>query len=346
MKKLSILFLTAFVFEISIAQWTTSGTNIYNSNTGNVGVGTATPQYALDVTGDVRGSHSFYCDQGTDNLGSVHFALRTRDHVFRFGWGLITNETGGNLGSDFSIWRYGDDGSYLSNTFFIKRSNGYVGIGNATPAYNLDVVGTNKANSFITDAGMPSYSGDYQFRSSGTYKGRFIWYSSAYSGLSSNSITVENPTGVHIADFFENGNTAFGGNVAIGTTNDHGYKLAVNGNVLAQKIRISQTGWPDYVFHPTYKLPSLKDLENYIKQNNHLPEVPSADEVKQNGLDVGDNQAVLLKKIEELTLYIIEQDKTIKEQDKKIESQQHQITDLMEIKKDLETIKAKLQAKN
>jgi uncharacterized coiled-coil protein SlyX len=78
---------------------------------------------------------------------------------------------------------------------------------------------------------------------------------------------------------------------------------------------ITQTGrWPDYVFSKQYKLPSLADVENFINQNSHLPGIPSAAEVEKKGIDVANNQAALLKKIEELTLYIIEQDKTIKKQ--------------------------------
>ena len=91
--------------------------------------------------------------------------------------------------------------------------------------------------------------------------------------------------------------------------------LAVNGTVSAQKMLISQTGrWPDYVFSKQYKLPSLSEVEAFINQNSHLPGIPSATEVEKKGIDVANNQAALLKKIEELTLYIIEQEKTIQKQ--------------------------------
>ncbi len=72
---------------------------------------------------------------------------------------------------------------------------------------------------------------------------------------------------------------------------------------------MTQTGWSDYVFDKTYKLRSLKSLESYINENKHLPEIPTAAEVKDKGISVGDNQALLLKKIEELTLYVIELNK-------------------------------------
>jgi hypothetical protein len=93
-------------------------------------------------------------------------------------------------------------------------------------------------------------------------------------------------------------------------------KLWVNGDMLSKKVKVTQTGWPDYVFEKAYHLPSLAEVEKYIQQHKHLPDVPSAAEIEKNGLDLGDNQAVLLKKIEELTLYAIDQDKKIETQNK------------------------------
>ena len=90
------------------------------------------------------------------------------------------------------------------------------------------------------------------------------------------------------------------------------YSLAVNGDALFNKVKVKlYANWPDYVFHKTYTLMPLYEVEKFIQANNHLPEVPTASEVEKEGLDIGDNQAVLLKKIEEMTLYIIEQDKRI-----------------------------------
>jgi len=88
-------------------------------------------------------------------------------------------------------------------------------------------------------------------------------------------------------------------------------KLSVNGYTYSKKVKVTQTGWPDYVFHKDYFLRSLPEIENYIQQHQHLPGVPSAADVEKEGLDLGDNQVALLKKIEELTLYIISLNKEV-----------------------------------
>lgn len=111
------------------------------------------------------------------------------------------------------------------------------------------------------------------------------------------------------------------GNVGIGVaTVGPDYKLYVNGFIKAKKLRIDMNGWADYVFDPSYDLMPLPDLEKYIRANRHLPEIPTAAEVEKEGIDVGSNQTALLKKIEELTLYIIEQNKKLESQQARIEA--------------------------
>ncbi|WP_199119357.1 hypothetical protein [Pedobacter sp. ASV28] len=109
------------------------------------------------------------------------------------------------------------------------------------------------------------------------------------------------------------GNKSFSGNISIGTTDSKGYKLAIAGNMIAEEIKVKLQGtWPDYVFHKDYQLPSLTELEQFIGENNHLPGVPSEKEVKEAGnISLGEMNKILLKKIEELTLYVIEQQKVI-----------------------------------
>ncbi|MDQ7949894.1 MAG: hypothetical protein REI93_13665, partial [Pedobacter sp.] len=101
-----------------------------------------------------------------------------------------------------------------------------------------------------------------------------------------------------------------GGRVGVGTTNPD-EKLAVNGKIHAKEIRVDATGLPDYVFEADYQLPSLAETEAFIKKNKHLPEVPSAANVERNGLELGEMNKILLKKIEELTLHLIEKEKEI-----------------------------------
>ena len=122
------------------------------------------------------------------------------------------------------------------------------------------------------------------------------------------------PTNVVFADFteeaFTNSPAYFADNVGIGMTTSTD-KLAVNGRVRAKEVKVDNDNWPDYVFDDAYQMGSLTDLETFIKKNKHLPNIPSAAEVKNNGLELGQINAKLLQKIEELTLLLIEQNKRI-----------------------------------
>ncbi|MBV7531177.1 hypothetical protein [Chitinophaga sp. sic0106] len=100
--------------------------------------------------------------------------------------------------------------------------------------------------------------------------------------------------------------------MSIGTQPVAGYKLAVAGAILAEKIKVKAAGnWPDYVFETGYELPTLQQLEAFIKINKHLPGVPSATDMKNADVDVLELNATLLKKVEELTLYLLQQQKEI-----------------------------------
>ena len=92
------------------------------------------------------------------------------------------------------------------------------------------------------------------------------------------------------------------------------YKMAISGGIITEKVRVATSGtpfWADFVFDKNYQLRPLLELENYIKINQHLPEIPSTADVTKNGIDLAETQALLLQKVEELTLYIIQQDKKI-----------------------------------
>ena len=99
------------------------------------------------------------------------------------------------------------------------------------------------------------------------------------------------------------------GNVGIGTDNPT-YKLSVNGNIHSKEV-VVETGWADYVFDKKYKLVPLDEVEKFIVQNKRLPGIPSAAEIETKGLHLADTQKKMMEKIEELTLYIIRQQKEI-----------------------------------
>jgi hypothetical protein len=141
-------------------------------------------------------------------------------------------------------------------------------------------------------------------------------------------------------NFFANGGLSIGqayypspkmvlnanGNVGIGTSpnsNANSYKLAVAGTIGAWgEVRVftSNSGFPDYVFDPAYQLPSLEETEKYVKENRHLPEVPSAADIEKDGMSLNGMNTILLKKVEELTLHIIEQNKRIEALEKKLKN--------------------------
>ena len=103
-------------------------------------------------------------------------------------------------------------------------------------------------------------------------------------------------------------------NIDIGTSNPQGYKLAVNGTAIFTKIVVKPEAlWPDYVFDKAYRLPSIEDLRKYIDRYKHLPGVTDAAQADSVGIDVAATQSVLLKKLEELTLYMIRQNAAIEE---------------------------------
>jgi hypothetical protein len=133
------------------------------------------------------------------------------------------------------------------------------------------------------------------------------------------------------------------GNVGIGMDNPQ-YKLHVNGIVKATAFNATSANYPDYVFDSAYQRPTLQQIEAYIKQNHHLPEVPSTEEVERDGLNLGEHQVILLKKIEELTLYAIEQNKKQQEQNEKLLLLEEKLTQLLEENNRLKEDKTKKKA--
>lgn len=137
-----------------------------------------------------------------------------------------------------------------------------------------------------------------------------------------------------IRTFDVNGMSHFSDTMSIGTTKTNGSLLAVAGKISAEEIEISlTTTWPDFVFSSSYELNTLAQVEEYINKHSHLPNVPSAEEVAEKGINIAEMDAILLQKIEELTLYTIAQQKQIDEQKKLIEEQSKLVEALINEKK-------------
>lgn len=207
-------------------------------------------------------------------------------------------------------------GTYIGAT--TNATTGNVGIGTDAPGEKLVVVGNvgvNLGSSF--GFGVSSDKFTYDAKTVGHYAlGWFqdTWNTNAPTAFLSSFGGIK---------FFTQGAPRMAitntGSVCIGTLNPHGYMLAVGGKVIAEEVVVMvQSNWPDYVFETGYSLPSLSELEAYLRVNRHLPNVPSAVEVKDNGVNLGEMNAVLLKKVEELTLYMIEANKKIEALNNKV----------------------------
>lgn len=195
--------------------------------------------------------------------------------------------------------------THLNSVYVTAAYKATMGMNSTQPGGS--VVGFQTETSTIAGTAV---GGNFLATSTGTGSA-FGLYVNAYLGAGATG----NAWGVYI----DGGKNYFKDNVAIGTTDSKGYKLAVNGDAIFTKIKVRPYGqWADYVFANTYKLPTLKKVEAFIKAHKHLPDVPSTAQVEKEGLDVGENQAVLLKKIEELTLYVIEMGKRLDAQQKEI----------------------------
>ena len=198
----------------------------------------------------------------------------------------------------------------------IKASNGNVGIGTTNPQDRLHVNGHTQISS------------DSNLKIGSPYSGNGYISIHNSSGYYNTYVNIKGNL------YFRNTNAGFGtvtgyilamqsdGTVLIGVkekynnsiVNTQGYKLMVYGGILCEELKvIADVPNSDYVFESDYELKPLEDVEAFIKEHKHLPEVPSAQTFKEEGYKVGEMDDLLLRKVEELTLYIIDLKKEIEE---------------------------------
>jgi hypothetical protein len=215
-------------------------------------------------------------------------------------------------------------------TQFTMNVNGNVGIMNNNPQQALDV------------AGIIAVRGRKVINTSGSTDGSDIYINSRVirnesNGLADGMYINYDATGGAAAHlrFYANGQTermridAATGNVGIGTQSPDA-KLAVKGTVHSQAVVVDLNGGiaPDYVFETGYNLPSLETVKSYIGKHHHLPEVPSAKQMESKGINVAEMNLLLLKKVEELTVYLINQEEPNKAQQEMIDALKKEVTTL------------------
>jgi hypothetical protein len=258
---------------------------------------------------------------------------------------IVLNNNGYFLGDANYGVRFNDSQS-LFNNFVIKENGdtytrGNIGIGQYTPREKLDVNGNiiwsgfkgGNVRALNTGYSGVNYGGigyNVDFTTSSGIFNRPLPDASSYMEFTNGGFRFYgnsghvNTDGVTLDGGGNNLNLfaviASNGDVGIGTATPR-EKLSVNGKIRAHEVKVETANWPDYVFEDNYKRKTLAEIEKFIKTNKHLPEVPSAKEVEKNGLELGEMNKILLKKIEELTLHLIEKDNRLR----KIETKQNKI---------------------
>jgi len=337
------------------------------NSAGNVGIGTTTPLYKLDVNGNAnfgggtaQGRTVLIKGAGaTAPNGAGGLLLSTATG----GLDIFATSTDANPVWDFRTFA-SEQLSFSPGSIERMRINaaGNVGIGTTAPVSTFQVnnatskfsVGNaggadlNYGTAYIgfnaARIGTGSASSDWTIDGDGYHNGGGVIYTDVAGNVYIAPIVSTGATTQTLADADIKSRIAFRvsgtGNVGIGTTdngawslNSSSYKLAVGGGMIATTVTVKPVAnWPDYVFKKDYTLPSLSEVKTYIDQNQHLPEIPSAQEVKKDGINLGEMNKLLLKKVEELTLYLIEKDKQDAEKNALLRSLQARVSELEKTK--------------
>lgn len=256
---------------------------------------------------------------------------------------------------------WGGDISLANNTMWVDRADERVGINTSTPDGKLSVVGDIDNTEDVINATVnydgtadvravdaistPADGYGYGVYSTGGYRGVYgVGAGGAYTGTVNGvrgfaSGTAGTRIGVYGSASGGDNNWAMwsagdhyvSGDLRIGNTSDvPGYRLSVDGNVICEELRVLiSSSWPDYVFNDDYSLMNLNEVEEYIKENNHLPGMPSASEIDGGqGVDLGEMQRLTVEKVEELTLYLIEANKKMDELAKQNEALRQELNQL------------------
>lgn len=255
---------------------------------GNIGIGTSTPNSKLHI---LDGGEASLTQHGYLLLGDINSANLVIDN------NEIQARSNGNSNTLFIQPSGNGDVSMDGNTFYMEAEDNRIGIGTSSPDVKLNVSGG-------TDV-TPNGGGYLQL---GNNNGNNL-------AFDNNEIMARNNNAgsdLHIQR--EEGNLLLcgqTGRVGIGVqtsaTLPSGYLLAVDGGILAEEVVVTlSSDWPDYVFEKDYPLMSIPELAKSIQENGHLPGIPSANEMEKNGQSLGQIQHLMMEKIEELSLYIIE----------------------------------------
>ncbi len=276
---------------------------LVKSNGTTISAATAGTDY-LTPTGSAAGLTNFpILNQNTTGTAATITGTITQSQVTNLIADLATKQ------ANITLTTIGTSGAATFSANTLNIPNYANGITNTAWGL-LGNTGTNSTNNFIgtTDAQR------LVFKTSGIEYATILANGNFGIGIANPSTKLEVKDGNIVTNqniYASSANSrVLIGNMTGLNTGTHA--LAVNGTALFTKATVRLTGtWPDYVFEPTNKLPTLAEVEAYITKHKHLEGVPSAAEVKEKGIDLGDNQTVLLKKVEELTLYMIELNKKV-----------------------------------